>query len=87
MNNSLIIGETQEKENGTLILNPYAVIPMQEGIRLLPLDIEITGVKMPEIYLSNDKIMYSVEPSTIIVDQYKKLLAESQESQETQEEK
>ena len=74
MNNSLIVGETKQTAKNTTIKEPFAMIPMQEGIRMLPFDIELTGKRMEDITLSNDKIMYSVEPSSVIIDEYQKLL-------------
>ena len=74
MNNSLIIGETGNINNGVVISKPFALIPMEEGLRLIPLDIDLIGNQIESLNLSNDKIMYSTEPSKVISDEYLKLL-------------
>ena len=73
MNNSLIIGETTEQRGITKIGNPFAMIPLEEGLRVIPLDIDLLGIKMDEITLTEDKIMYSIRPSEIIIKEYLKL--------------
>lgn len=85
MNNTLIIGETEKTKEGYQIQDPFAVIPTEDGLRLLPLDIELTGTQMEEIYLSNDKVMYSTNPSEVIIEKYKNLLnpPETQDTETT----
>ena len=78
MNNTLIIGETERIENGYQIKDPFSIIPMEEGIRLIPLDIDLIGVQMEEIFLTDDKVMYNKNTSDVIISEYKKLLENSQ---------
>ncbi len=72
-NNSLIVGETEEKKNGVKITNPFAMIPMEEGIRMIPLDIDLIGSKIEEVFVQTENVFYSVEPSEVIVEEYNKL--------------
>ena len=81
MNNTLIVGETKETAKQVTIQDPYGMIPMEEGIRLVPLDIEITGFKMPEITLTQDKVMYTTDISEIIIAEYHKLLEQGVEAE------
>jgi len=74
MNNSLVVGETTVKGKNTTIKNPFAMIPMEDGIRLIPLDIDLIGVRMDELVLTDDKVFYVSEVSKVIADEYEKLL-------------
>ena len=74
MNNSLIIGETITSNKGTVIKDPFSMIPMEEGLRLIPLDIDLIGVKIPELILTEDKVFYTITPSEVIIQEYEKLL-------------
>jgi len=85
MNNMMLIGETEQTKTKTKIKKPFSLIPLQEGLRLVPLDIELTGVEMEEIELSNDKVFYTVKPTDVIINEYKKLL-ENPTPQEPQKE-
>jgi hypothetical protein len=81
MNNSLIIGETERTDSGYQIKDPFSIIPMEEGIRLIPLDIDLIGVQKEEIFLTDDKVMYNENTSDVIIDEYKKLLENGPEPQ------
>ncbi len=83
MNNSLIVGNTTETKGKISIDTPFAMIPMEEGIRLIPLDIDLIGVKMDSIELTTDKVMYSIKPSQLIIDEYNKLISEPEVQDET----
>ena len=74
MNNTLIVGDVKETKTKVTVQDPYGMIPMEDGIRLVPLDIEITGSKMESIEFSQDKVMYVHTLAPVIVAEYEKLL-------------
>jgi tetrahydromethanopterin S-methyltransferase subunit B len=85
MNNSLVIGETEKTKAGYQIKEPFAMIPMEECLRLITLDIDLIGTKIEELFLTEDKVMYSTDPSQLIIDEYTKLLKEANETIESSE--
>ena len=82
MNGMLILGETVENSGVTVIYNPYSMIPTEEGIRLFPLDVELTGVVQESISLTPDKVFYTVVPSDVIVERYQELLTAQDSNQD-----
>jgi hypothetical protein len=85
MANTMVIGYTKETPEGIQIKDPYNVIPMKEGIRLIPMDIELIGNPITEVEFTTDKIYYSVEPSKVIADEYERLLKEFKEGPDQKE--
>jgi hypothetical protein len=92
MNNSLIVGPTKIIDDGVIITDPFAMIPMEDGIRLIPLDVDLIGAVMDVLELTNDKIFYTKNVSDVIINEYYKMLkgdenvqvepVESEESEE-----
>jgi hypothetical protein len=75
MNNSLVVGPTEIKEDGSVVIqDPFAMIPMEEGIRLIPLDIDLIGARMDVLELTADKVFYTKKLSDVIVNEYHKML-------------
>jgi len=88
MNNTLIVGETTETKDKVVIENPYSMIPVEDGIKLIPIDVNFIGVIMEKIELTQDKVFYTSEVSKVIEEEYHKYLEAQknppQESQETE---
>ncbi len=74
MNNTLIVGETTETPEKVIINEPYSMIPVEDGIKLMPIDVNFIGVIMDKIELTNDKVFYVSEVSKVIEDEYHKYL-------------
>ncbi len=66
MNGAIIIGKTYQTKNATkntiTILDPYTIIPTEEGLQMFPFDKDILGVDLPEMNLDTTQTMYSEEP-------------------------
>ena len=82
INNSLIVGNTFNSGDKVTIQDPFAMIPMEEGLRLIPLDIDLIGIRMEEIELTNDKVFYTSKLSPVIVKEYSRLLEEAKNPKE-----
>jgi hypothetical protein len=77
MANTLVIGEVQRVAQGTQegyrIDTPFNVIPMKEGIKLYPMDIELVGKQIESVVFTDDKIYYVTDPSKVLIDEYTRL--------------
>ena len=60
--NALIIGKTYQSGNIVHIEKPYECIPTEGGLQLIPYDEHILGKKLDQISISNNNIVYTVEP-------------------------
>ncbi len=64
MNGAIIIGKTYKSKNTIVILDPYTVLPTQEGLQMYPFDKDLLGVDLKEMVIDTNQTMYSEEPST-----------------------
>ena len=82
MNNQMVIGTvTKETKNEILVQNPFALIPLKEGIRLYPLDLELVGRVLEEVPFEKRNILYATVPSQVLISEYIKLRDNELQSQ------
>ena len=73
INNQMIIGTAKENKKEIILDRPFALIPLKEGIRLYPLDLELVGRVLEEVPFERSNILYITTPSTVLISEYIKL--------------
>ena len=61
-NGAIIIGKTYQIKDKITIIDPYTIIPTEEGLQMFPFDKDILGVSLKEMNLDTSQTMYSEEP-------------------------
>jgi hypothetical protein len=91
----MIIGFKGKGTKDKIVIDtPFAVIPLQEGIKLYPLDLELIGKPIETLELQKSAVLYNTEPSDVLKKEYIRILkgeprsedpAQAEITQETQE--
>jgi hypothetical protein len=75
MNNQMIIGfSTDAGDNGVGINKPFSVIPLKEGIKLYPLDLELIGNPIENLVLQKANVLYQTDPSEVLKKEYVRII-------------
>ena len=69
-NGALIIGKTSVSKSEVTIMDPFTIIPSQEGLQLFPFDADILGEPLDEMTIDKSQTLYSKEPNKELITTY-----------------
>ena len=74
VNNQMVIGENTLLDDERIVLSdPFALVPMKEGIRLYPFDLELIGEAIGTVKFDTHNVLYVADPSDTLKDEYIRL--------------
>jgi hypothetical protein len=74
VNNQMVIGENTLLDDERIVLSdPFALVPVKEGIRLYPFDLELIGKAIGSVKFDTHNVLYVADPSDTLKDEYIRL--------------